>query len=113
MKRESCWRGCIEERNMSSLHDRLIVIDGLIVSNFGKPVFEDMHAGGLTAANCTCCVWENFRETMHNIAQWKSWFRVYSDLITQVYKANHIREAKKTGRTGIILGWQNTSAIED
>jgi membrane dipeptidase len=98
---------------MSSLHDRLIVIDGLIVSNFGKSVFEDMRAAGLTAANCTCCVWENFRETMHNIAQWKSWFRVYPDLITQVYKADHIREAKKTGRTGIILGWQNTSAIED
>ncbi|TMJ71689.1 MAG: peptidase M19, partial [Alphaproteobacteria bacterium] len=45
---------------MSKLHDQLIVIDGLNVSNFGRSVFEDMHRGGVTAANCTSCVWENF-----------------------------------------------------
>ena len=45
---------------MSKLHDQLIVIDGLNVSNFGRSVFEDMRRGGVTAANCTSSVWENF-----------------------------------------------------
>ena len=42
------------------LHAESIVIDGLIISDFGRPVFEDMRRGGLTAANCTCCIWEDF-----------------------------------------------------
>jgi membrane dipeptidase len=102
-----------QEETMSSLHEKIISIDGLIISKFGKPVFEDMRRGGLTAANCTCSVWENFTQTMSNIAQWKSWFREYPDLISQVYSTGDIRRAKETGKTGIILGWQNTSAIED
>ena len=31
-----------------------------------------MREGGLTGANCTCCVWENFIETMRNISDWKA-----------------------------------------
>lgn len=98
---------------MSKLHDQLIVIDGLNVSNFGRSVFEDMRKGGVTAANCTSCVWENFAETMRNFARWKAWFRDNADLITQVYTTQDIARAKREGKTGIILGWQNSSGIED
>ena len=98
---------------MSDLHDKLIVIDGLIISDFNRAVFEDMRKGGLTAANCTCSVWENFTETMKNIAGWKKNFRTHADIISQVYIADDILKAKREGKTGIILGWQNTSAIED
>jgi len=97
----------------SQLHERSLVVDGLIISDFGRPVFEDMRRGGLTAANCTCCVWEGFTETMRNVMRWKAWFREHSDLITQVYTAADIEQAKREGKTGIILGWQNVSGIED
>uniref|UniRef100_UPI00372D0588 dipeptidase n=1 Tax=Xanthobacter nonsaccharivorans TaxID=3119912 RepID=UPI00372D0588 len=102
-----------EEKPVSNLHEKLIVIDGLIISDFSRPVFEDMRKGGLTAANCTCSVWENFTETMRNIAKWKKDFATHSDLISQVYTTADILKAKAEGKTGIILGWQNTSAIED
>jgi len=36
---------------MSDLHQDAIVIDGLIISNWSRAVFEDMKRGGLTAAN--------------------------------------------------------------
>jgi membrane dipeptidase len=98
---------------MPGLHDELIVIDGLNVSNFGRSVFEDMRKGGVTAANCTSSVWENFADTMRNTARWKTWLRDNADLITQVYTTDDIHRAKREGRTGIILGWQNTSALED
>lgn len=98
---------------MSDLHEKLTVLDGLIVSDFGQPVFEDMRRGGLTAANCTCCIWENFTETMRNVMQWKGWFNEHADLITQVYTTADIRRAKAEGKTGIILGWQNLSGMED
>ena len=72
-----------------------------------------MHRGGVTAANCTSCVWENFTETMRNTAKWKTWLRENADLITQVYTTDDIRRAKTENKTGIILGWQNSSGIED
>jgi len=97
----------------TSLHDDAIVIDGLIISDFTREVFEDMRRGGLTAANCTCSIWENFRGSMENVARWKRHFRDNADLITQVYTTEDIRRAKKAGRTGIVLGWQNLSGIED
>ena len=50
---------------------------------------------------------------MRNIAQWKRWFTDNADLITPVRTTADIRCAKAEGKTGIILGFQNTSAFED
>ena len=97
----------------ADLHQELTVFDGLIVADFGRQVFEDMRLGGLTAANCTCCIWEGFRDTMNNVVRWKRWLREHSDLITQVYTAADIARAKREGKTGIALGWQNLTGIED
>ena len=99
--------------NPADLHDDAILIDGLIISNWSRSVFEEMRAGGVTAANCTCSVWEGFQATMENVAQWKRWFREHDDLLLQVHGTGDIRRAKRDGRTGIVLGWQNTSALED
>lgn len=97
----------------STLHESLIVFDGLIVSNWSRRIFDDMNRGGLTAANCTCSVWEGFQATMNNIAQWKKWFREHGDRLLQVFSVGDIHRAKREGKTGIILGFQNTSAFED
>jgi len=98
---------------MSATFDDAILIDGLVIANFSRAVFEDMAKGGITAANCTCCVWHDFRQTMANIAQWKRWFAEHDDLLLQVHSTADIRRAKAEGKVGIILGWQNTSAIEN
>lgn len=91
----------------------LVTIDGLIISNWSREVFQDMRAGGLTAANCTFSVWENFRDTIANIMRLKKWLADNSDLVMEVRTADDIETARRTGRTGIIQGWQNLSAIED
>ena len=98
---------------MTTLHDDMIVIDGLIISKWSRAVFEDMRRGGLSAANCTCSVWEGFAGTMRNIAEWKRFFRENADLILPVHTTADIRRAKEAGKTGIILGFQNVSAFED
>ena len=100
-------------RKMENSFKDAIFIDGLNISKFSRAIFEDMLKGGITAANCTCCVWDSFSETMDNISQWKSWFEEHSDLITQVYNAEDIRTAKSQNKVGIILGWQNTSGIDN
>ena len=91
----------------------LTIIDGLVISRWSRSVFEAMQRGGLTAANCTCSVWEGPYQTMLAIAQWKRWFEQNDDLIMPVKTTADIAAAKESGRVGIILGWQNSSAIAD
>lgn len=98
---------------MNELHRDCYVIDGLIVSNWGRPVFEAMHRGGITAANCTCSIWEGFDSSMRAIAQWKMWFAEHADLIMQAYTARDIETAKTNGKVAIVLGWQNSSGFDE
>ncbi len=97
----------------ASLHQDAVVFDGLIVSRWGPEIFRDMRRGGLTGANCTCSVWEGFEETMTNIGRWKRWFGEHGDLILQAFTVEDVRRAKGEGRTGIVLGFQNTWAFGD
>ena len=57
---------------MGDLHRDAIIIDGLNISRWEHETFRAMHVGGLTAVNCTCCVWEGFVETMEAAAQWRA-----------------------------------------
>jgi len=95
------------------VYDNAIIIDGLIISNWSGEIFQEMRRSGLTAANCTCSVWEGFEETVQNIARWNGWFREYSDEIVKAQSVEDIVRAKKDGKTAIILGMQNTTAFED
>ena len=99
--------------NAAELHREALVFDGLVVSNWSRPVFEAMRRGGLTAANCTCSIWENFRQSLDHVAQWKRWFGENGDLLLQIHSVSDIERAKAAGKVGICLGWQNTSGIED
>jgi membrane dipeptidase len=101
------------ENSDQNFHDSSIVIDCLQVSNFNSTVFKNMQRGGLTAVNCTCSIVENFRETISHLVKWHHAFESYSDLILKVSDVSDIYKAKQTGKTGIILGFQNTSAIEE
>lgn len=97
----------------TSLHGSAIVFDGLVVSKWSRTVFEHMHEGGLTAANCTLSIWEGFRETMINISRWKRWFEEHGDIIMPCRSVADIRRAKELNKVGIVFGFQNSSAIED
>jgi membrane dipeptidase len=98
---------------MSSTYADSIVVDGLEVANWSREVFEDMHRAGITAVNCTCCIWEGFEETMANVTRFGRWLREYDDILRPVDSVGDIEAAKREGRVGIILGWQNISGIED
>jgi membrane dipeptidase len=50
---------------------------------------------------------------MDNIAAWKKLLRENDDLLLQIYTAADIDHARKEGKTGILLGFQNVSAFED
>jgi membrane dipeptidase len=99
--------------NAAQLHQTLTVFEGLGFGNWSRAVFEDMRAGGITAANCSCLVWEDFRAAMGIVVQWNRWFDQCGDVIRRVRTTGDIARAKAEGKVGIILGWQNTSGIDD
>ena len=95
------------------IYQDAIVIDGLNVSNWeSEPVFQNLRIGNFTAINATAATWENFLQTMSNLTTWMKRFRERSDIL-QVMQTSDIFEAKRQDKTGIILGFQNASPIEN
>jgi len=104
----------INQDRTVKLHTESIIIDGLNNSNWQDPeVYNSLHVGGLTAINATVAFWENFPETLDNIARWYSRFEKYSDIIMPIKNTTDIETAKAEGKCGIIFGFQNSSPIED
>ena len=99
--------------HMNALHQRSIVIDGLIIAKWDRSIFEDMRRGGLSAASCTVSVWEGFEDTVANIADMKALIRDCQDLAILVRTAEDIPRAKREGKVGVILSFQNAHACED
>ena len=95
------------------LYDEAVVIDGLNVSNWdSSAVYASLRAGKLTAISATVVTWENFQQTLENIAAWLRRFREQDDIL-QVKSTEDIIAAKQAGKTGIILSFQNASPIEN
>lgn len=97
----------------NTLHNEMIVIDGLQYSNWSREIFEQLHSGGVTMVHATIVYHEQIRETLLRVAEWNRLFELHSDLIIPIKSANDIRLAKQLGKVGIMFGAQNCSPIED
>ena len=102
------------DNEMKQLYEEALVIDGLNVSNWdSRAVFQSLHAGRVTAFNATVATWENFLQTLDNIRAWMPRFAQYGDMLLQVKTVDDILQAKREGKVGVILGFQNASPIEN
>lgn len=99
--------------NAADLHRNSYIFDGLVIAKWSRELFEDMRKGGLTAANCTVSVWEDFQATVDNIVAMNQLIDDNSDLVMKVRTTDDIRRAKELGKTGILMGFQNAHAFED
>ncbi|MEP0073695.1 MAG: dipeptidase [Marinomonas sp.] len=99
--------------NAADLHDKSIIIDGLICAKWNRELFEDMAKGKLTAANCTVSFWEDFKGTVKNVIEMNQLIEANSDLLLKVYTTKDIHRAKAEGKTGVMMGFQNAHAFED
>lgn len=98
---------------MSTLHERLVVVDALQSSDWNRARFQELRAGGLSAVHVTVAFWEDARATLSAIGRWHRWFRAHADLIVPCLDGADIAAAARAGRTAIILGAQNASPFED
>lgn len=77
----------------------------------------DLIASGMTATNVTIGFvagdMEPFEHSVREVAQWDALITRNSDNLIKVLGAQDIREAHDSGKTGIILGFQNAAMMGD
>ena len=91
----------------------MIVIDALELSKWDRDFVIMLQKGGVTVVHACVGLWENARETLTKVAEWHRFFKENDDLVMPVKSGEDIETAKRIGKLGIILGAQNTSALED
>jgi microsomal dipeptidase-like Zn-dependent dipeptidase len=94
-------------------HKKLVVVDACQYSNWDRELFVELQKGGVSAVLATIVYWEDARQTLSIIGKWHQLFRNHSDIIVPVQSADDILEAKRFGKTAIMLGLQNISPIEN
>ena len=91
----------------------MLIIDALQYVNWTRELFEEARDGGVNAIHVTISYWENTRDTLENIGDWRKRFRDHGDIIMPIKLASDIDKARAANKVGIILGFQNCSPIED
>lgn len=76
---------------------------------------SDVRASGLTAVNLTVSgvgsYSLDFDRTIKNIAYWNSQIAAHPEALLQVRRAADFAEAKRTGRLGLIYGFQDATPL--
>jgi membrane dipeptidase len=88
-------------------------IDGLEYSIWDRTRFLEWRDGGLDAVHVTLAIWETARDTLRTVGEWSHHFHDNADLIMPARTPADILEAKRDGKTAVILGLQNTTPFED
>jgi membrane dipeptidase len=95
------------------MNPRFPIIDGIEINNWDRSLLEQLHDGGVSGVHATVAVWEDARRTLDRLIGWQRLFSENADLIRPALDADDLRAAHRDGRTGVLLGFQNTAPFED
>lgn len=96
----------------SNLHERAVVVDGLVFFSDGST--RDMLAGGVSAINLTVTdVRSDFEQALKDAMLWRERCAAPDSPWLLVQTAEDIARAKREGRLGLIMGWQNGRPLGD
>lgn len=98
-----------------ALHNRIILVDGLLNAAFDEAFFLQMKAGGYTAANVTISLpmfsTDRLRRALIEFAEWYELLEKTRHLTLLVKSAQDIERAKREGKIGIIFGFQDAGPL--
>jgi len=92
---------------------RPVLIDGIQITKWDRNEFQKLREGGIDAVHATAAVWEDARRTLDRLAHWNRLFAENADLVLPATSVADIHRAAESGRTAVILGFQNTAPLED
>jgi len=107
----------MEDKGLAEkIYHNAIVIDGLVYGPAADSVdyFRKVKQAGVTATNVTIpAVGDGFVETKKKIAHWQKRIDENSDFMAMTASVSDIEQAKKDGKTAIIMGTQNAVHLDD
>ncbi|SLN46403.1 dipeptidase [Oceanibacterium hippocampi] len=89
-----------------------MLIDGLQCGHFTRETFEELRRGDVTCVTITAGFWEGTLESLDSIGRWRDLVRENADLVMLATTAEDIEEASRTGRTALVMGFQNSNLLE-
>ncbi len=106
-------------------YDKAIIIDalggpgGAYSDDTGTPLgtaaLDDVRASGITAVNLTVSgvgsYLRNYDDTIRNIAHWNDQIAAHPERLLGVRSGADIDEAKRSGRLGLIYGFQDATPL--
>ncbi|GBD32600.1 MAG: dipeptidase [Gemmatimonadales bacterium] len=102
----------IQQRpDIDALYDRAIVIDSLAVAyRWDDEEWAAVQKSGYTAIQTTLSS-ASLQASLSDLAEWNLRFAREGHRYLKVTRAEHIEQAKKERKLGVILGFQNTAQI--
>jgi membrane dipeptidase len=100
---------------VDALFNRSMIVDALSVDedwDAPEPIFEAYRKAGVTAIHASLAN-RNLTVAMRDLTEWQSRFERWPDRLLKVVKGAQIAEAKKAGRVGVLLGFQNATIVEN
>jgi len=89
------------------------IVDALELSRWDRDLLLELRQGNVTCVHVTCAFWESAREALSVIGRMHSLIRANDDLVALVRSVADIDAIRASGRTGVMLGFQNASPLED
>ena len=89
-----------------------MLIDGLQCGHFTREIFAELRKADVGAVTVTCGFWEGTVESLDSIARWRDLVAANKDLVAIATTVAEIEAVTASGRTAIILGFQNSNLLE-
>ena len=89
----------------------MLLVDGLECSRFDREVFQELRRGGMGCVTVTLGFWEDTLESLEAIARYRELAAASADLVAIAGSAAEIEAIHRSGRTALILGFQNSSGL--
>lgn len=88
------------------------IVDGLSMPTPERRWFEEYRGAPLAAVNTCLAVWENCTEAMALIGKWRTVLAANQDIVAQATSVEEIEAIRRSGRTALVFGFQNTAPVE-
>ena len=114
----AAWRTAFAQTaaiDADAIFARSLVFDALSADenwNDPEPIFAAYQAAGLTAIH-TSLANANLAAAERDLSAWQARFDRWPDRLHKILKAADIAVARRSGRIGVLLGFQNGTIVDD
>ncbi len=89
-----------------------MIIDGLQCGHFDRNAFESLQRAGVGGVVVTCGFWEGTVESLDSLGRWRDLVRENTDSCEIALTAADVERIGRSGKVGVILGYQNSNLFE-